>query len=1048
MLGKTIDLSILPNLQDTDYFRPAAIYFKEHGCYTHLVPNKHPDSDYIKFWREEERRCLEGYTRENGDWVSGYHYFYLNYSPIWLTVPVEGQENKKSGKRKADRIYTFPRFWDGDYLYFHYIEQAEFAGQHGVVLKSRGKGYSFKAGSMLARNFYLIPGSKSYAVAEEKEYLTKDGLLTKAWDVLDWIDTHTPWAKAKDKVNLPMHKRASYIDSQTGAEKGIKSEIIGISLKNDPDKAIGKRGKLMLWEESGKNRYLKEAWQKARPSFEQGDDVFGFMVAYGTGGCLTAGNKVWNNYGELVNIENLDLNKGIIGYKENKGFNKENITYWQKPIKKECVKIITNTERWIECSLDHPIYKAIQKKGGYIVGNEFIEAKDLNINDYIGIIEDVNIWSNKNLEWAREIGWLIGDGTYGFNQSVRIANCEKEIIDYLERTHDCKTNIERLTKSGKTYKEIRIKNFPQILRNVGIYGQTKLNKTLPENIHSYSKESVCEFLGGLFDTDGYVCLRKNKKRNSHFAEISISQANKPLLLEIQLLLQKLGIHGTIRTRKPRINNSKDVNEWFEFVISDCRSLVTFCKNIKLFPSEKQKRLNEIYNVYINIKPQRKYEGLRYEKIKSIINVGIKEVYNLTADNTHTYIGNGIITHNTEGANFEGLEELFYSPDGYNIYSTQNVWDDGRSNSKCGFFVPEYMNREGCYDEDGNSDIEKAKGEVNAEREKVKKTSTDPATYTLFKSQLPFTPQEAIIKTEGTIFPVEDLKAHLAEVESHPIKYTEPNWKTNLIISSNGEIEWKYSNSEPIRIYPLKDTKNVAGCIEIFEQPIKNSEGIIPFGIYIAATDPYDDDGTVGSLGSTFVMNTLTGRLVAEYTGRPNTAEEYYENVWRLCKYYNAVNNYENNKKGMFSYFDHKNSLHLLADTPKYLADMEIARIQTTGNKSKGTNATKEVNAHARRLIKTWLVSQAYSKEEGICNLHTIKSPALLRELISWNIDGNFDRVSALGMLMILKEDRNKLVASMENKTKNLALDPFFVRNRPQNKLRLAYQNNLINTIKL
>lgn len=76
-----------------------------------------------------------------------------------------------------------------------------------MVLKARGKGYSFKGGSMLCRNYFLIPGSKSYAVASENEYLTKDGLLTKAWEFMDFIDKHTAWAK-KRMIDRTMHKRA------------------------------------------------------------------------------------------------------------------------------------------------------------------------------------------------------------------------------------------------------------------------------------------------------------------------------------------------------------------------------------------------------------------------------------------------------------------------------------------------------------------------------------------------------------------------------------------------------------------------------------------------------------------------------------------------------------------------------------------------------------------------------------------------------------------------------------------------------------------------
>ena len=41
---------------------------------------------------------------------------------------------------------------------------------------------------MLVRNYELIPGSKSFAVASEQKFLIGDGLLTKAWQIMDFID--------------------------------------------------------------------------------------------------------------------------------------------------------------------------------------------------------------------------------------------------------------------------------------------------------------------------------------------------------------------------------------------------------------------------------------------------------------------------------------------------------------------------------------------------------------------------------------------------------------------------------------------------------------------------------------------------------------------------------------------------------------------------------------------------------------------------------------------------------------------------------------------
>lgn len=266
---------------NSDKFRKAVIRFQKYGYYTAAPKGT---SAELEFWKEEKRRCKEGFTADDGDYISGYFYFYLNYCPIIIN-----KFNEKT--KRTERTVGFPHFYDYDWYYFDAVEEAERVGKHLVVIKKRGAGYSFKGASMLARNFYMYPRSKSYAIAEEAEFLTKDGLLTKTWDYMDFIDQHTAFAKKRHKKNTTMHRRASYEIDKDGVkvEKGYKSEIIGVTLKNDAQKARGKRGKLILWEEAGKFRGLKTAWRIAQPSVEDSDGTaFGLMIAYGTGGTENA----------------------------------------------------------------------------------------------------------------------------------------------------------------------------------------------------------------------------------------------------------------------------------------------------------------------------------------------------------------------------------------------------------------------------------------------------------------------------------------------------------------------------------------------------------------------------------------------------------------------------------------------------------------------------------------------------------------------------------------------------------------------------------------
>ena len=239
----------------------------------------------MQFWTTEQDRCINGYTADDGDYISGYNYFYLNYCPITRIVYKKVKRGNIEKIRPTDE-HTFPDFYDYDYYFFQGIEEAEMEGKHMCVLKSRRKGFSYKGASMCCRNYYLIPESKSYVYASNKQYLTDDGILTKAWSYMDFIDEYTAWGK-KRSTDTTMRKRAGMkvkdeYDNVT--EVGYKSEIIGVTLKDNPDVVRGKRGKLILFEEAGSFSELGAAWQIARPSVEQNGETFGLMLAFGTGG--------------------------------------------------------------------------------------------------------------------------------------------------------------------------------------------------------------------------------------------------------------------------------------------------------------------------------------------------------------------------------------------------------------------------------------------------------------------------------------------------------------------------------------------------------------------------------------------------------------------------------------------------------------------------------------------------------------------------------------------------------------------------------------------
>ena len=653
-------------VHNTEQFSEAANFFKNNKCYTFAPKGT---TDYVQYWERETDRCLNGYTSPDGQYITGYHYFYLNYSPIMKIVQTKYTDKDGNVRTKRERILDFPRFWDYDWYYFNAIEQAEIEGKHMAVLKSRQRGYSFKGASMLVRNYELIKGSKNFAVASEQKFLIGDGLLTKAWEIMDFIDANTEWAKQR-LTSTRMERVSGYkITDEYGkqTEQGYKSSICGITLKNDPERIRGTRGKLVLWEEGGKFPSLLDAWRIEQPSVENDDGIaFGTMIAFGTGG-------------------------------------------------------------------------------------------------------------------------------------------------------------------------------------------------------------------------------------------------------------------------------------------------------------------------------------------------------------------------TEGASFDGLKELFYKPKAYNVLSFPNIWDEGRENTECGFFVPSWSNLEsfddnGDYvymDKDGNSLKEKAVCNLIEQRNKIKDGGASQQSIDRFISERPIRPAEAVLELGKNIFPRKLLMDQLTRIRTNK-KLQSMKHIVDLEWDGNGQVKATEKPNGDITNYPLKKGDKPHGSVVIWEYPVKDP----PLGLYIGGCDPYDhDDSFTNSLGSTFIFKRVrageawTDVIVAEYSGRPDTAEEYYENVRKLLTFYNARLLFENERKGIYPYFTNKHCDYLLADQPdKIISEVfKDSKVQ----RRKGCHMTKQIRAYGEGLILEWLLDEF---EEGHPNVERVYSEPLIEELIENDGVRNVDRVIALCMVMIYREELYQLkVSSAKEQNKQVEL---------------------------
>ena len=436
----------------------------------------------------------------------------------------------------------------------------------------------------------------------------------------------------------------------------------------------------------------------------------------------------------------------------------------------------------------------------------------------------------------------------------------------------------------------------------------------------------------------------------------------------------------------------------------------------------------------------------YEEMGSF--KGLLSLYDITRksveDRDYTFACQYLVgTAAEDESDFSSAKTLLYNPEGYNILANPNVYDkEKQGKSTFGYFFPAYLDRAGCYNKDGISDVVKALIQIFNFRYKLK-YSSEPKSLLRAIAEDPITPAEAIIKVKAAYFPIQALTERALELDSDPNAYSDVY--IGALALKDGEVKFTPTNDIPIRKWGVEN--DTPGALEIFEMPEKSPHtGKVPNTRYIIGHDPVDNDqAESSSLSSTFVLDLWTDKIVAEFTGRKQFADDNFEIVRLLCLFYNAKCLFESNKKGIYAYFSQMNCTHLLAETPDYLREKQLVKYSNFGSNKYGVNASAAINNYANSLIREWLIKPveiAVSKngEDEIIhtqNLYLLRCRALIEELVAFNTENNFDRIRALGMVMLYREEKMILYQGNPSRDKDeipsdyLGNDEFFTINYDQ-----------------
>ena len=774
------------------------------------------------------------------------------------------------------------------------------------------------------------------------------------------MNTELAMKRLRQVYNSNMHKRASKLD-KTGIESGRMADIVGM-IVDEADKLRGDRVDNWFIEEAGSNKVLLETYTVGEPLVIINGRRRGTRFVFGTGGCLVAGSLVYTSNGNIVRIEDLNQEDGIIGHNFKKA-TKEPINYMHGVSIKPCVRITTCFGKTIECSNDHPIYTNYIRNTfkGKVEKTEFVDAKKIKIDDCIAIPKSVPVFGRSYVKDCEQIAEIIGYNYY-------------------------------IPKGTKYIDTIPSKLYKTMV-DCGVIEDGGVRQIIPESILGGSKKCVCDFIRGLIKTECCSIDRKGVKGSVNNYRINIASTNKEFILKLSLLMQKIGVHGLISKRKSSESYCGFVHV-FSVVSNENAKILVDTINISGLST-----FEEIKSKFSTLKLDS--SPLIYERVTYVEDIGYNEVYNLEAGTTNTYVGNGILTHNSPGPDLAGLKQLFLNPKTYMVLPYRNNHTNSGEYVLTGFFIPAWATVVDAMDHRGVVNEEKGKAYYLKSR---KARADDPVDLIKHCAEFCFTHEEALSREGQNDFNQARLATQRAEIE-HLKRVPKP---------SKGYLHWVYKGSDSNDIVGVRWEENPLGDIEIAEHPIMDQDGLPIKNLYIGGIDSIDlgvSDSTEGESKFCIVIKKRTlgtggNQYVCMYLKRPNDVREAYGTAARILWYYGCKANLEDTKIAFRTWLREKRwDSKMLINRPQYALSDQRKRNATLW----GTPATVKMIMHGLELVRDYI-------EDYCQNINYIEMIDQLQRY-SYENKTKFDVVAAMCMAEIGDEDMYNLVAKSSDTPK-------------------------------
>jgi ribonucleoside-diphosphate reductase alpha chain len=296
---------------------------------------------------------------------------------------------------------------------------------------------------------------------------------------------------------------------------------------------------------------------------------------------------------------------------------------------KNIYEITTHEGYTVKATNNH---KFLTKSGEWVRLDELAEETELTISakePYCSIQTNTDNYKEDEM-----IGWIHGDGWFtdkvvgiSFNGKDGDFDVKRRLLpvfhkvfktEHIRPMYDSPDNFQLQTESSGA---------KQILVGLGVKFGRAGQRRIPDYIWETDSVRQIAFLRGLFSADGSIQNRSN-------TAVQLASTSKEFLLDVQLLLLRFGLHSTIYTTEFKTTKRNPQHK-----------LALTQENARRF-MDSIGFLSERKNSMFNRNPPKYYNSdKKTVRIKSIVECGKEEVYDIEVANEHQFIANGFVVHN-------------------------------------------------------------------------------------------------------------------------------------------------------------------------------------------------------------------------------------------------------------------------------------------------------------------------------------------------------------------------------------------------------------------